>query len=98
MAKNIYVGNLSYAVTEDILRKRFEEIGACVAVQIIKDRDSGQSKGFGFVEMENEKEAQEAIVKINGAELSGQRLTVNEARPRSERSSSRKSRFGSDFS
>jgi len=88
MGKNIYVGNLSSAITEDILKKRFEEIGACISVQIIKDRMTGQTKGFGFVEMENESMAQEAIAKINGVELGGQKLTVNEARPRQDRGSS----------
>lgn len=88
MGKNIYVGNLSYTVTEDALRKRFEEIGECVSVQIIKDKITGQAKGFGFVEMANEKDAQEAIAKINGAELGGQKLTVNEARPRQDRGGS----------
>jgi RNA recognition motif-containing protein len=85
MGKNIFVGNLSSAVTEDTLRQRFEEIGPCVSVQIIKDKMTGQPKGFGFVEMENEGDAQQAIAKINGVELGGKKLTVNEARPRQDR-------------
>jgi RNA recognition motif-containing protein len=88
MGKNIYVGNLSYTVTEDALRKCFEAVGECVSVQIIKDKITGQAKGFGFVEMENEADAKEAIAKINGTELGGQKLTVNEARPRQDRGGS----------
>jgi len=88
MGKNIFVGNLSSTVSEDTLRTRFEEIGPCVSVQIIKDKMTGQPKGFGFVEMENESDAQEAIAKINGVELGGKKLTVNEARPRQDRGGS----------
>jgi len=85
MGKNIFIGNLSSAVSEDTLRKSFEEIGPCVSVQIIKDKMTGQPKGFGFVEMENERDAQQAIAKLNGVELGGKKLTVNEARPRQDR-------------
>jgi len=88
MGKNIFIGNLSNTITEDLLRERFEQIGACTSVQIIKDKMTGQPKGFGFVEMENESDAQEAIAKMNGVELGGKKLTVNEARPRQDRGGS----------
>ena len=87
MGKNLYVGNLPYEVTEEMLKKNFEEIGECISVKLITDRDTGRSKGFGFVEMARDEDAQEAIKKLNGAELQGRRLTVNEARPRRERDS-----------
>jgi len=85
MGKNIFVGNLSNTITEDLLRERFEAIGPCKSLQIIKDKMTGQPKGFGFVEMENESDAQEAMAKLNGVELGGRKLTVNEARPRQDR-------------
>ncbi len=94
MAKNLYVGNLSYEVTEETLKKSFEEIGECISVNIITDKFSGQSKGFGFVEMAREEDAQEAIKKLNGTELGSRKLTVNEARPRRDRDSSRRSGGG----
>ena len=87
MAKNLFVGNLSYEMTEESLRKSFEEIGECVSVKIITDKYSGKSKGFGFVEMAQEKDAQKAIQKLNGVELNGRKLTVNEARPKREKGS-----------
>jgi RNA recognition motif-containing protein len=82
---NIYVGNLSPDVSEDELRQSFEAFGQIEVVRIVKDRYSGDSKGFGFVEMPSKDEAQSAIDGLNGKELKGQSLTVNEARPRSER-------------
>jgi RNA recognition motif-containing protein len=82
---NIYVGNLSYEATEEDLRQAFEALGQVESVKIIKDRYSGASRGFGFVEMPAKAEAQSAIDGLNGKELKGQRLTVSEARPRSER-------------
>lgn len=85
MAKRIYVGNLSYQTTEGDLSTLFEQVGQVESVNIITDRDTGRSKGFGFVEMGNE-EADKAIAQFNGTELNGRSITVNEARPREERS------------
>jgi len=82
---NIYVGNLSHEATEEDLQQAFEAFGQVESVKIIKDRYSGESRGFGFVEMPAKAEANSAIEGLNGKELKGQRLTVNEARPRSER-------------
>ncbi|MEW6616254.1 MAG: RNA-binding protein [Thermodesulfobacteriota bacterium] len=80
----IYVGNLSYKVTEEDLRLAFEQFGQVESTAIIKDRDSGQSKGFGFVEMPSKAEGQSAIDDLNGKELKGRTLNVNEARPRTD--------------
>jgi RNA recognition motif-containing protein len=82
---NIYIGNLSRDATENDLRQAFEVFGQVASVAVIKDRFSGESRGFGFVEMLTEAEAWDAISGLNGKELKGQTLTVNEARPRSER-------------
>lgn len=84
---NIYVGNLSFNVTEEDLRMAFESFGQVEAVAIIKDKYSGKSKGFGFVEMPSKDEAQSAIDGLNGKELKGRALKVNEARPRTENKS-----------
>lgn len=81
---NIYVGNLSREVTEDELRQSFEAFGAVTSVNVIKDRYSGESRGFGFVEMSTKSEAQAAINGLNGTSLGERTLSVNEARPRSE--------------
>lgn len=81
---NIYVGNLSYTMTEEDLRQAFGEFGQVASVSIIKDQSSGHSKGFGFVEMPILEEAQAAISGLNGKEMKGRKLNVNEARPRSE--------------
>jgi len=81
---NIYVGNLSSEATEEDLQQAFEAFGQVESVKIIKDRFSGESRGFGFVEMPAKGEAQSAIEGLNGKELKGQTLNVNEARPRSE--------------
>ena len=81
---NIYVGSLSYEVTEEDLKEAFEAFGQVESVSIIKDKYSGQSKGFGFVEMPAKAEAQSAINDLNGKELKGRTLNVNEARPRTE--------------
>jgi len=81
---NIYVGSLSYKVAEEDLRKEFEGFGQVESVNIIKDRYSGESRGFGFVEMPNKDEAQSAIEGLNGRELKGRKINVNEARPHSE--------------
>jgi len=80
----IYVGNLSYEVTEEDLRLTFEQFGQVESATIIKDRDSGQSKGFGFVEMPSKAEGRSAIDDLNGKELKGRTLNVNEARPRAD--------------
>ena len=81
---NIYVGNLSYEVTEEDLRLAFEPFGQVESATIIKDKHSGQSKGFGFVEMASKAEGQSAIDGLNDTELKGRTLNVNEARPRTE--------------
>ena len=85
MSKRIYVGNLSYQTTEQDLSQLFEQAGQVESVNIITDRDTGRSKGFAFVEMAGD-EADKAIAQFNGAEVNGRALTVNEARPREERS------------
>ena len=81
---NIYVGNLSYDTTEDDLRTAFERFGQVTSATLIKDKYTGKSRGFGFVEMPSDEEAQAAIQGLNGTELTGRTLTVNEARPRTE--------------
>ena len=85
MSKNLYVGNLSFSVTSDKLREAFEEFGTVTSASVVTDRDTGRSRGFGFVEMDNGAEA--AIDGLNGKDLDGRALTVNEAKPRAERSS-----------
>ncbi|PLX68996.1 MAG: RNA-binding protein [Denitrovibrio sp.] len=88
---NIYVGNLSYSTSEDNISELFEKIGAVDSVRIITDRDTGRSKGFGFVEMADDSQAKEAIDKLNETELDGRNLTVNEAKPKSnDRGNSRR--------
>ncbi len=87
MNKKLYVGNLSYETTEDELQKLFVEVGPVVSAALITDRSSGRSKGFGFVEMETEQAAQEAIERLNNYELNQRTITVSEARPPRERSS-----------
>lgn len=82
---NIYVGNLSYEVTEEDLKLAFEPFGKVESANLIKDKYSGQSKGFGFVEMASKEEGQSAIDGLNGTELKGKALNVNEAHPRTER-------------
>jgi len=81
---NIYVGNLSYNTNEGGLETIFSEFGAVDSVRIITDRDTGRSKGFGFIEMPEDSEAQAAIEALNGTELDGRTLRINEARPRNE--------------
>lgn len=81
MAKKLYVGNLSYDTTEDGMREAFSKFGAVESATIIKHKDTGRSKGFGFVEMTSDEEAQAAVEGMNGKELDGRQLTVNEARP-----------------
>jgi cold-inducible RNA-binding protein len=84
---NIYVGNLSYQSTEESLRSLFEPYGEVDAVNIIMDRNTGRSRGFGFVEMPNDEEAKAAIAELDNKELEGRQLRVNEARPKPERRS-----------
>jgi len=83
---NIYVGNLPYSLTEEELKAAFSEFGEVSSVNIIMDRMSGQSKGFGFVEMSDNSEADEAIKALNESALNGRNIKVNQARPRGERS------------
>ena len=84
---NLYVGNLPYRITEDQLRETFEEFGKVSSCTIIKDKVTGESKGFGFLEMPESPEAQAAIGGLNGRELMGRKINVNEARPRESHSS-----------
>ena len=84
MGKKLYVGNLTYEVTDNELSKLFEPHGTVESAQVIMDRDTGRSKGFGFVEMKTDQEAQAAIAALNGQDSGGRSLTVNEARPRTE--------------
>ncbi|HEY7154718.1 MAG TPA: RNA-binding protein [Gemmataceae bacterium] len=85
MAKNIYVGNLTWDATADDLLALFQSYGAVARAQVITDRETGRSRGFGFVEMDNDQEAQTAIDNLNGTPFRGRPLTVNEARPREDR-------------
>jgi cold-inducible RNA-binding protein len=85
VAKKMYVGNLSYSANEDELRTIFEEHGTVVSAQVIMDRETGRSKGFAFVEMSSDQEAQAAISALDGKEIGGRVLKVNEARPREDR-------------
>jgi len=85
MEVKLYVGNLTYSTTEDDLRTMFAQAGTVASVALIKDRDTGQSKGFAFVEMSSQAEAQKGITLFNGKPLNGRDLTVNMARPREER-------------
>jgi cold-inducible RNA-binding protein len=84
--KNIFVGNLSFGATEQSVRTLFEAHGTVDRVNIVTDRDSGQPRGFGFVEMSNDNEGNKAIAALNGKELDGRALNVNEARAKTERS------------
>jgi cold-inducible RNA-binding protein len=84
MGKKLYVGNLPYGVTDSDLQQMFEPHGTVESAQVIMDRDTGRSKGFGFVEMGGDQEAQAAIAALNGHDMEGRPLTVNEARPKPE--------------
>jgi len=90
----MYVGNLPYQASEDDIRQAFEEHGAVSSVTIIKDRFSGQSKGFGFVEMGSDAEAKAAMTSLDGMEFKGRKLTVNEARPMTDRGGRDRDRGG----
>jgi RNA recognition motif-containing protein len=85
MGKKLYVGNLPFSANDQTLADTFSECGTVESAKIITDRDTGRSKGFGFVEMSSDAEAQDAISKFNGAEFSGRPLTVNEAKPQAPR-------------
>lgn len=83
--KKIFVGNFSFSTTESDLRQWFEQHGSVDSVTVVTDRDTGRSRGFGFVEMANNSEAEAAIAALNGRDVGGRALTVNEARPKTER-------------
>jgi cold-inducible RNA-binding protein len=85
VAKKLYVGNLSFGTTDSDLRTMFEEFGSVESAQVIMDRETGRSKGFGFVEMGGQQEAEAAIKAMNGKDMDGRALTVNEAKPREDR-------------
>ncbi len=85
MAKKLYVGNLSYGMADSDLENLFAPYGTIQSAQVIKDRDTGRSKGFGFVEMDTAEQAQAAIDALSGQDVNGRTLTVNEARPREDR-------------
>ena len=92
--KNIFVGNLSFGATEESIRTLFETHGSVGRVNIVTDRDTGQPRGFGFVEMANDSEGDKAIAALNGTDLDGRTLNVNEARPKAERSGGGGGGFG----
>ena len=85
MGRKLYVGNLTYGVTDSALEQMFAAHGTVQSAQVIMDRDTGRSKGFGFVEMGSDQEAQTAIAAMNGKDVGGRTLTVNEAKPREDR-------------
>jgi RNA recognition motif-containing protein len=85
MSKNIYVGNLPFSTTAEELRAEFEKYGSVTNSEVIKDRETGRSRGFGFVEMSDDAQADAAIAALSGMDMGGRKLTVNEARPREER-------------
>jgi RNA recognition motif-containing protein len=92
--KNLYVGNLPHSVTEGELRTAFEAHGAVEKVSIVTDRETGRARGFAFVEMTNASEADKAIAALNGTDLGGRTLTINEAKPKTDRPRSGGQRFG----
>ena len=96
MAKKIYVGNISFQTTESDLTAMFGEVGQVESVQIITDRDTGRSKGFGFIQMTDDAAADKAIERFNGKEVNGRALTVNEARPMERRDSGSRGGGGRD--
>ena len=95
MGRKLYVGNLAYSVTDAMLSEMFSAHGTVQSAQVIMDRDTGRSKGFGFVEMGSDQEAQAAITALNGKEVEGRSLTVNEARPRPQGSGGNRGGGGS---
>ena len=94
MAKKLYVGNLSYSTDSSELEQLFGQHGQVLSAQIINDRDTGRSKGFGFVEMANDQEADAAVTALNGQQHNGRALTVNEARPREDRGGGGRGGYG----
>src|SRR5262249_48777721 len=94
MGRKLYVGNLTYGVTDRALEEMFAAHGTVQSAQVIRDRDTGRSKGFGFVEMGSDQEAQAAIAAMNGKEVDGRALTVNEAKPREDRGGGGRGGFG----
>ncbi len=94
MGKKIYVGNLAYSVTDGSLEQMFAAHGSVQSAQVIMDRETSRSKGFGFVEMDNQAEAQAAITALNGKEVDGRTLTVNEAKPREDRGGGGRGGYG----
>lgn len=96
MGKKLYVGNIPYTATEEALSQAFSECGQVESVRIVTDRETGRSKGFAFVEMGADDQAQEAISKWNGAQWGGRSMTVNEARPQPERGERPRRDFGGD--
>ena len=93
MGKKLYVGNLAYGVTDSALQQMFEPFGSVESAQVIMDRDTGRSKGFGFVEMPDSTTAKTAIAGLQGKEFAGRTLTVNEAKPREPRRETSRSRW-----
>jgi RNA recognition motif-containing protein len=85
MAYKLYVGNLSFSTSSEELRQAFSEAGTVESASVVEDRDTGRSRGFGFVEMASQEEGEKAIELFNGKEMNGRKLTVNEARPREDR-------------
>jgi RNA recognition motif-containing protein len=94
MSTKLYVGNLSFGVTSDDLHEHFAQAGTVESAKVVEDRDTGRSRGFGFVEMASAEEAQTAIEQFNGQDLDGRNLVVNEARPREEGGGGRSGRGG----
>jgi RNA recognition motif-containing protein len=94
MGKKLYVGNLSYETRDADLEKMFEPFGTVQSAQVIMDRDTGRSKGFGFVEMGSDQEAQAAIAGLSGKQVGGRSLTVNEAKPREDRGGGGRGGYG----
>jgi RNA recognition motif-containing protein len=94
MGKKLYIGNLSYEVTDGDLEQMCAPFGTVQSAQVIMDRDTGRSKGFGFVEMGNDQEAQAAIAGLNGKEVNGRRLNVNEAKPKEDRGGGGRGGYG----
>jgi cold-inducible RNA-binding protein len=89
LSQKIYVGNLGFSVTSENLKKKFEQYGVVQSARVVTDRDTGRSKGFGFIEMSNSQEASDAISALNGSDYEGRRMTVNEAKPEAPRDRSR---------
>lgn len=96
MGTKLYIGNLPYSTTSDSLKSLFSEVGNVTSAQVMSDKFSGRSRGFGFVEMSTPEEAQNAIDKFNGYEVDGRKIVVNEAKPMTERSERPRRTFGGD--